>query len=60
VDVVELDVLPRGDMADAVGILLGQVGQHVHLLGVQHAEGDLDALHAGRIPERVGAFVSAS
>ncbi len=56
VDVVELEVLPGGDVADAVGVLLGEVGEDLHLLGVQAAEGNLDALHAGRVPERLRAF----
>ena len=56
VDEVELEVLPRGDVADAVGVLLGEVGQDVHLLRRHAAEGDLDALHAGRVPERVRAL----
>ena len=56
VDVVELDVLARGDVQDAVGVFLGQLGQHVELLGRDAAEGDLDALHARRVPERLGAL----
>ena len=53
---VKLDVLPGGDVADAVGIFLGQVGQHAHLLGIERAERDLDPLHAGGVPERLGAL----
>ena len=56
VDEVELEVLARGDVADAVGVLLGEVGEDVDLLRRQAAEGDLDALHAGRVPERLGAL----
>src|SRR2546429_76032 len=53
---VELDVLPGGDVADVVGILPRQLGQRDHLLGVQPAVRDLDALHARRVPEGVGAL----
>ena len=56
VDEVELDVLPRRDVADVVGILLGQVRQHAHLLGVHAAERDLDAQHARGVEERLGAL----
>ena len=53
---MKLNVLPRRDVADAVGIFFGQLGQHDHLLGVQAAERNLDALHARRIPVRVRPF----
>ena len=54
--VVKLNVLPRGHVADCVGILFGQVGEEVHLVGIQTAKRDLDPLHARRIPQRVGPF----
>ena len=53
VDEMELDVLARGDVADAVGVLLRQVRQHLDLLRVEPAPRNLDALHAGRVPGRV-------
>jgi hypothetical protein len=56
VDVVELNILAGGDMGDIVGVLFGEVGESFELSGVEAAEGDLDALHAGRIPHGVGAF----
>ena len=56
VDEVELHVLPGGDVADAVAVLLGEVGEGFHLLGGQPPERDLDALHAGGVPHRVGAL----
>ena len=52
VDEVELEVLARGDVDDAVGVLLGEVGQDLELPGVDAAERDLDPLHAGRVPQR--------
>ena len=56
VDVVELKVLPRGDVGDAVGVLFRQLRQHLELRRVQAAERDLDALHARGVPEGVGTF----
>ena len=56
VDEVKLNVLAGGDVADAVGIFLAEIGQHFELLGVETTEGNLDALHAGGVPESVGAF----
>ena len=54
VHVVQLDVLPGRDVADAVAVLLGDIGERVHLRRIQPAEGDLDPLHARRVPQRVG------
>ena len=54
VDVVKLEVLPRGDVGDAVGVFLGQFGQRFELRGVQAADGNLDALHARRVPHGHG------
>src|SRR5207253_2722794 len=48
--------LTGGDVADAVGVFLGQLRQGDHLLRVDAAEGDLDPLHAGGVPHRVGAL----
>ena len=56
VDKVKLKVLARGDVQHAVGIFLGEIGQRVHLIGVQSAKRNLDALHSGSIPESVGTF----
>jgi hypothetical protein len=53
VDEVELEVLAGGDVQDPVRILLGECGQLLELSGRHAAEGDLDALHARRIPDRV-------
>ena len=53
VDEVKLEILPRGHMQNLVRILLGQIGQGFQLLGRKPAEGDFDALHARRIPDRV-------
>jgi hypothetical protein len=55
-DEVKLKVLTRGDMQHAVGVFLGEIGQRVHLSGIQAAERDLDALHPGRVPECIRAF----
>jgi hypothetical protein len=57
VDVVELDVLARGDMQDAVGIFLGQFRHHIELVCGHAAPRQLDALHAGRVPLGFGALV---
>ena len=54
--VMELHVLPGGDMGDPVRIFLGQLRQSFKLPGVQPAAGDLDALHARRVPQRVWSF----
>ncbi len=42
---VELDVLTRGDVADAVCVLLGQIRQADHLFRGQDAERNLDSQH---------------
>ena len=44
-DEVELDVLPGGDVAPAPRVGLGDVGQHVELLGGDRAVGHLDPHH---------------
>ena len=56
VDVVQLHVLAGGDVADGVGVLLGDVGEDIHLSRVQAPEGYLDALHARRIPHGLHAL----
>ena len=56
VDEVELDVLTRGDVADGIGVFLAEIGKNLHLLGVETAEGDLDALHPRGVPHGVGAL----
>ena len=53
VDEVILEILPCRDVKHAVGIFLGEIGQHVHLIGVQAAKRDLDALHSRSVPEGV-------
>ena len=53
-DKVELEVLARCDMQDAVGILVRNLGKDVKLFGRKTAAGDLDALHPGGVPDRVG------
>ncbi len=44
-DEVHLDVLAGGDVAPAPGVGLRQVGQHVELLGLEGAVGDLHPHH---------------
>ena len=56
VHVVELEILPGGDVGDTVGVFLGQFGHHLELSGVESAVGDLDSLHARSIPEGIGAL----
>ena len=55
-DEVELHVLARGDVGDAIRILFCQVGQLIHLPGIQTAKWDFVALHARGIPGRFGTF----
>ena len=50
VDEVKLNILPRGDVADRVGILFGQLRKHDHLRWDQPAERDFNPHHPGRIP----------
>ena len=54
--IVELKILPRSYMRDAVGIFLGKFGKGFQLIGVQSACGNLDALHPRRIPQGIGPF----
>src|SRR6185437_9689002 len=56
VDEVKLHVLAGGDVGDAVGVFFAEIGEHFEALGVEAAEGDFDALHAGRVPQSAGAF----
>ncbi len=51
--VMELEILPRGDVRDAVGIFFGQLGHGLELCRVEPARGNLDALHARRVPHSV-------
>ena len=53
---MQLEVLTGGDVANAVGVLLSQVGEGVHLGAVEPAARDLDALHARSVPGRVRAL----
>ena len=46
-DPVELDVLPRGEVAVAAIVAARDMGEHAHLLGRQRAVGDGDAQHIG-------------
>src|SRR5207248_7547234 len=52
-DVVELNILTRRHVGNSVGILFGQVRQALKLPGVETSAGNLDALHAWRVPQRV-------
>ena len=45
VDEVELDVLAGRDVAPAPGVRVGDVADHLQLVGCQPAVGDLDADH---------------
>ena len=56
VDEMKLHVLAGGDVRDAVRVFLAKIGQHLQLRGVQAAERNLDALHAGRVPQGVGSL----
>ncbi len=57
-DEVELEILTCGDVRNAVGVLFRQLGKCLQLSGVQSAERNLDALHAGRVPKRARPFGS--
>ncbi len=50
VDEMQLEILPGRDVQNAVGILLGDIGECFELRRVQAAERDLDPLHTGRVP----------
>ncbi len=54
--VMKLEVLPRCDVQDSVGILVGKLRQHFHLDWRHAAERDFDALHPRRVPQGVRAF----
>ena len=56
VNEMKLKILPRRDVCDTIRILFRQLGHHLELLRVHAAKRDLDALHPGRIPHRVGAL----
>ncbi len=56
VHVVQLEVLPRGHVYDAVRVFLGELRKGFQLLRIHSAGGNLDALHPGRVPHGVGAF----
>src|SRR5690606_35678889 len=53
---VELDVLAGRDVEDLIRVLLGELADRLELLGAQLPHRDLDALHARRVPHRVGPF----
>ena len=55
-DEVQLEILSRGDVGDAVGVLLRQIRHHFQLLWIQPSEGNLDTQHPRRVPEGVGAL----
>ena len=44
-EVVELDVLPRGDVREPAAPALGHLGEGVELVGGDEPAGDLDPLH---------------
>ena len=54
--VVQLKVLARRNVQDAVRVLVGQICQRLHLRDAQAAIRYLDALHARRIPHGVRAL----
>ena len=55
-NVVQLEVLPRRDVGDSVRVFFRKIRHRLKLLGVEAATGDLDALHARGIPQRIRAF----
>ena len=55
-NVMKLDILPGGNVRDAVGVFLGEFRHGLQLIGVHSATGNFDALHAGRVPHSAGAL----
>ena len=53
---MKLEVLPGGDVSDAVGIFFGELCHGLELRRIQAAGWDLDALHAGGVPHCVRTF----
>jgi hypothetical protein len=53
VNEVKLNVLARGDVKDRIGVLFGELAQHLELLDGELPERNLDAHHARRVPHRV-------
>ncbi len=53
---MKLKILAGGHVQNIVGVLLGHIGQYVHLGGGQPAVGNFEALHAGRVPKRIRPF----
>ena len=51
---MQLEILPGGDVQNAIGVFFGNLRQDLELFGRDSSKGDLDALHPGRIPRRVG------
>ena len=56
VNKVQLKILACGYVGNAVRILLGQFGHHLKLLWRHPPVGNLYALHARGVPDRIGAF----
>jgi hypothetical protein len=52
----QLEVLARGDVGDAVGVFLGQLGHDLELARVEAAKRHFDALHPRRVPGGGGPF----
>ena len=55
-NVMQLEILARGHMCDAVGVLFRQLSHDLELPCIQPARGNLNALHPRRIPHGVGAL----
>src|SRR5512135_2282859 len=53
---VELKILTSSDVPDPIRIFLSQFSHDLQLLRIDPAKRNLDALHAGCIPESVGTF----
>ncbi len=56
VNVMELNILPGGNVADAVGDFLGQIRQFAKLSGIERAEWNFNALHSRCIPGGFGTL----
>ena len=53
---VELEILAGGDVGDAVRVFFGEFGHDFQLGGVHGPKRNLDALHAGGVPQGRRAF----
>src|SRR5262249_24815250 len=56
VNEMQLEILTCSDVQNPVRVFLGEIRQSIQLDWSDAAEGNFDALHSGRIPERIRTF----